>query len=127
VFQEVLRFIYTGHMPSTKMDALGLGLLAAGEKYLLKNLKNACEKHLVNLLAAENCVEFLLAAKRHSADYFKKNALDFLRRFSHEVKATDAWKKAEQAHIFLCNIHAIDMGLLHRHGGATPPACKKRK
>jgi hypothetical protein len=53
--------------------------------------------------------------------------LDFLRRFSHEVQATDAWKKAEQAHIFLRNIHAIEMGLLHRHGGATPPACKKRK
>jgi speckle-type POZ protein len=127
VFLEVLRFIYTGHVPSTKMDALGLGLLAAGEKYLLKNLKDACEKHLVNSLSTENCVEFLLAAKSHSAAYLKKNALDFLRRFPHEVQATDAWKKAEQAHIFLRNIHAIDMGLLHRHGGATPPACKKRK
>lgn len=117
VFQEVLRFIYTGHVPSTKMDALGLGLLAAGEKYLLKNLKNACEKHLVNSLSAENCVEFIMVARSSCADYLKKNALDFLRRFSHEVRATNAWNKAHP--IFLRNIHEIDL--------ATPPACKKRK
>ncbi len=39
VFQEVLRYLYTGLTRSTTMDVMAPGLFAAADKYLLEMLK----------------------------------------------------------------------------------------
>lgn len=54
VLQEVFRFIYTGRISSAKMEELGTGLLAAADKYLLKNLKSECENDLECHISTEN-------------------------------------------------------------------------
>ena len=89
VFQELLCFVYTGRISAIKMKTLTTGLLAAAGKYLLGSMMSACEKYLVNEISAENCIEFLMLADGHSAEYLKRNALNFLRSFPNEVMATD--------------------------------------
>jgi speckle-type POZ protein len=39
VFQEILRFIYTGRINSTAMNKMATGILPAANKYLLEDLK----------------------------------------------------------------------------------------
>lgn len=93
VFQEVLRFIYTGRVPLEKLTA---ALLAAADKYLLEQLKLECETQLIHRMTAENCLELLaLANPHHPAQHLKKFAVDFYRRFPCEVMATDGWKLAK--------------------------------
>ncbi|EFX78801.1 hypothetical protein DAPPUDRAFT_53148 [Daphnia pulex] len=105
VFQELLRFVYTGRIPAIKMKTLTTGLLAAAGKYLLGSLMTACEKYLVNEISADNCIELLILADGHCADYLKRNALNFLRSFPNEVMATDGWSSAKRDHsTWLCDI-----------------------
>ena len=52
VFQEVLRFIYTGKTESTAMNKMAPNLLAAADKYLLEDLKSRCETHLIRQMSA---------------------------------------------------------------------------
>jgi speckle-type POZ protein len=94
VFQEVLRFIYTGRVPPEKMTA---SLLAAADKYLLEQLKLECETQLTHRMSAGNCLELLaLVDPHHPAQHLRKFAVDFLRRFPYEVMTTDEWKKAKE-------------------------------
>lgn len=89
VFQEVLRYIYTGRIPSSRMEEVAAELFYAADKYLLEKLKQECEKHFINRLCAENCLELLSLADCHSAVSLKQTALDYVRRFPAEVVATD--------------------------------------
>ena len=80
VFQEVLRFIYTGKTQSTALNKMAPGLLAAADKYLLEDLKSCCETHLIRQMSAENCLELLSLTTHHPAEHLKKNAIEYFRR-----------------------------------------------
>ena len=80
VFQEVLRFIYTGKTQSTALNKMAPGLLAAADKYLLEDLKSRCETHLIRQMSAENCLELLSLTTHHPAEHLKKYAIDYFRR-----------------------------------------------
>ena len=47
VFNELLRFIYTGRSTSAAMETMAVQLLVAADKYLLDQLKSECEFHLL--------------------------------------------------------------------------------
>uniref|UniRef100_A0A0P6G4L3 Ring canal kelch protein n=1 Tax=Daphnia magna TaxID=35525 RepID=A0A0P6G4L3_9CRUS len=97
VFQEVLRYLYTGRMSREKLDEMAVGVLAVADKYLLDELKAECENHLMKRMSADNCAELLaFAAQPHPAIHLKKYAVDFLLRFPAIVMATDGWKKAKK-------------------------------
>ena len=81
VFQEVLRFIYTGKTQSTALNKMAPGLLAAADKYLLDDLKIQCETHLIRQMSAENCLELLSLTTHHPAEHLKKNAIEYFRRY----------------------------------------------
>jgi speckle-type POZ protein len=54
-------------------------------------------------MSAENCLELLLITdEHHPAFHLRKYAVEFFRRFSAEVMATDEWEKAEQSHPEQC-------------------------
>ncbi|XP_046638663.1 speckle-type POZ protein-like [Daphnia pulicaria] len=80
VFQEVLRYLYTGLTRSTIMDVMAPGLLAAAEKYLLEDLKTRCETHLIRKMSAKNCLGLLTLTTHHPAEHLKKFALQYFRR-----------------------------------------------
>jgi speckle-type POZ protein len=60
VFNEILRFIYTGKLSESKMGKMCVGILAVADKYLLEQLKSECETQLIHRMSAENCLELLL-------------------------------------------------------------------
>ena len=96
VFKELLHYIYTGEVPSKRMEEVAAGLLAAADKYLLQSLKQACGDHLVKKMSPENCAKLFSLNENDSAYYLKEKALDYVRRFPAEVTATDVWKKANE-------------------------------
>jgi speckle-type POZ protein len=81
VFQEVLRYLYTGLTRSTAMDVMAPGLLAAADKYLLDQLKNWCETHLIRQMSSQNCLNMLTLTTHHPAEHLKKFAIDYFRRY----------------------------------------------
>ena len=81
VFQEILRFIYTGKTQLTAMNKMATGLLAAADKYLLEDLKSRCENHLIWQMSAKNCLELLSLTAHHPAEHLKKYAIEYFRRY----------------------------------------------
>jgi speckle-type POZ protein len=86
VFQEVLRYLYTGLTRSTTMDVMAPGLLAAADKYLLEELKTRCETHLIRKMSAMNCLDLLTLTTHHPAEHLKKFAIEYFRRYPGKFK-----------------------------------------
>jgi speckle-type POZ protein len=106
VFQEFLRFIYTGRISTATMESMATGLLITADKYLLDELKKECENYLVHHMSPDNCVVLLLHGDLQNPAEPLKEAAKFLHRFPHEVMATDGWKKMKQENpVLLWDIH----------------------
>jgi speckle-type POZ protein len=106
VFQELLRFIYTGRVRTATMETVAANLFIAADKYLLGELKKECENYLLHHMTPDNCVVLLLHGDLLNPAESLKEAAKFLRRFPNEVMATDEWKKIQQENlVLLCNIH----------------------
>jgi BTB/POZ domain len=65
VFEELLRFMYTGK--SENLPSLAEDLLVAAEKYQLTQLKADCEQELIKQLNGTNATRLLLLANLHGA------------------------------------------------------------
>jgi speckle-type POZ protein len=81
VFQELLRYLYTGLTRSTAMEVMAPGILAAANKYLLDQLKHRCETHLIRQMSAKNCLNMLTLTTHHPAEHLKKFAIEYFRRY----------------------------------------------
>jgi speckle-type POZ protein len=81
VFQEILRYMYTGLTRSTAMDVMATGLLVAADKYLLDELKIHCETHLIRQMSAKNCMDMLALTTHNPAEHLKKYAIKYFRRY----------------------------------------------
>ena len=79
------------------MEKMPVRILAVADKYLLDQLKMECETQLITRMSTEGCLELLLIAadKHHPAFHLRKFAVEFFRRLSGEVIATDSWKMAK--------------------------------
>jgi speckle-type POZ protein len=106
VFQELLRFIYTGRLSLSTMNVMATEILAAANKYLLDQLKIECENHLIYRMSADNCLEILLLQdKNHPSYYLRKEAAKFFRSRPDKVMATDRWKEEKEKNpTLLCDI-----------------------
>ena len=96
VFNELLRYIYTGEVPINVMDEVAVGLLAAADKYLLEELKKACGDHLVHKMSPKNCLQLFSLEENDPAFYLMEKAVDYIRQFPDEVMATEEWKMASE-------------------------------
>ena len=76
VFQEVLRFLYTGS--AQNMNTLAMDLLVAADKYQIESLKQECTSTLSKKLAAEKAVRILILAHLHNCPELRKLTLDFI-------------------------------------------------
>lgn len=65
VFQGLLEFLYSGSAPKNLAE-IAINLISLADKYDLEDLKKICEVHVCAQLNAENCVNALVAAKRHN-------------------------------------------------------------
>jgi speckle-type POZ protein len=60
VFQELLRFIYTGRLNSLTMEQMAAKLFIAAEKYVLEELSEECKNYLYLQMSPVNCAELIL-------------------------------------------------------------------
>jgi speckle-type POZ protein len=105
VFQELLRFIYTGRVQVDKLEVMAAGLFIAADKYLLDQLKLTCENHLLHHMSPENCVFLLLNGDLQNPTELLKEAAKFFRRLPSQVMATARWEKIEEENPrLLCQI-----------------------
>ena len=75
VFQDMLRFIYTGRVSTATMETMAAGLFIAADKYSPNELKNECENYLIHDMSPDNCIELLLNSNlMNSAEKLKKEA-----------------------------------------------------
>ena len=105
VFQELLRFIYTGRVQVDKLEMLAAGLFIAADKYLLGQLKLTCENHLLRYMSPENCIVLLSNGDLQNPTELLKKAAKFFRRLPSQVMATEKWEKMEEENPrLLCRI-----------------------
>ena len=106
VFDQLLRFIYTGKVPLEKLETMVIGLFIAADKYLMDGLKMKCENYLLYHMSPDNCVVLLFHGDLQNPAEPLKEAAKFLRRFPSQVVATDGWKKIKKENpAVLCEIH----------------------
>jgi speckle-type POZ protein len=105
VFQELLRFIYTGRVSTATMETMAASLFIAADKYLLDQLKMTCQNHLLHHMSPENCVVLLLTGDLQNPTKPLKEAAKFFRRLPSQVMATERWAKLEEENTrLLCQI-----------------------
>jgi speckle-type POZ protein len=63
VFQELLRFIYTGRVSTATMETMATGLLIAADKYELDELKTECVNYMFLHMSPDNFLLFLFARR----------------------------------------------------------------
>jgi speckle-type POZ protein len=107
VFQELLRFIYTGQVQFDKLsETMVVDLFTAADKYLLGQLKMKCENYLLHHISPDNCVFLLLHGDLQNPSETLEEAAKFLRHFPNQVMASNRWKKMKQENpVYLCDIH----------------------
>jgi len=75
VFQELLRFIYTGKCEN--LQSVSKGLLVAAEKYQIHKLKSVCEQDLIKQINGRNVTRLLVLAHLQGARRLEMRALEF--------------------------------------------------
>jgi BTB/POZ domain len=90
VFEELLRFIYTGNVEN--LDNNTEDLFVASDKYGIDQLKMLCEIELIENLNAGNAVQRLVLADLHGTANLKCEAIDLINSNAEEVSKTLGWK-----------------------------------
>ena len=78
VFEQMLRYLYTGVVP--KMKELALLLLVAADKYQFESLKQECEQYLISVLSLDDVIHHLELAKVLSASKLLEASLLHIRQ-----------------------------------------------
>ncbi|XP_014229999.2 speckle-type POZ protein-like A [Trichogramma pretiosum] len=74
---EMLRYIYTGNIVSTKTDVV-LEILGVANKYEINNLKVKCGNILSAALSTENAIKILIAAHKCNVKHLENEVLKFV-------------------------------------------------
>ena len=78
VFQQALKYIYTGQVDH--LETMAAPLLAIADKYALANLKSICEQSLIHHMNSVNVGSIYMLADVHSAEHLKSEALKLIQQ-----------------------------------------------
>lgn len=94
--RDMVKFIYSGRLKdlADKSDLL----LAAADKYDIKDLKTICSQHLSANLSTDQIIDILVLADIHKATELKSQAIQFLLVHKEEVFAQGDWKHKLKNH-----------------------------
>ncbi len=96
---EMINFMYLDRCKN--MSKHVWKLLPLADKYNLTRLMQECEFWLTHNLCAENAVDTLLLADRHSLRDLTDNALDYTALNIGSIMTTDSWKKISEERLDL--------------------------
>ena len=97
VFEEVLRYIYTGKI-SSLTDEIATELLVAADKYELDRLKIICEIFIGKNMTKNNVTDILIVANAHRSTLLKAQAIEFIATHMKDVMDTDGYKSTRKSH-----------------------------
>ena len=89
--EEMLIFMYSGKVKNLQEKAIDL--LAAADKYQLKDLKQRCEESLSINLKVDNVLDVLVTAYLHNASSLQSLAMKFIAENAKEVSAQKGWRE----------------------------------
>uniref|UniRef100_A0ABD2X5A2 BTB domain-containing protein n=1 Tax=Trichogramma kaykai TaxID=54128 RepID=A0ABD2X5A2_9HYME len=99
ILVEMLRFIYTGDIVSTKVDIV-LEILAVADKYQVDSLKIKCGKVLCDALTTDNAVKILMAAHKHQAKYLEDEVIKFIITQTQLLSNSEKMKKIDDLDVW---------------------------
>ena len=91
VFQQFLRYLYTGDVLENKKDAIVTDLFALADKYGVDSLKDECAVYMAEQLSVENAVDTLIAAHLHSSTTLYEETVSFISRNATAVYSHRDW------------------------------------
>jgi len=91
VFEDLLRYIYTGEAPN--IDEHAGELFAAADLYQLEHLKELCEVKLCAGIEITNCISLLVLGELHHASTLKASALKFVSKNMLKINSSE-WKQS---------------------------------
>ena len=77
VMEEVLEYLYTGHVDINENSA-NFDLIAAADYFVIPSLKALCSKAIYKTLALCNCVSIYCFASKYRCEELQKGAKDFI-------------------------------------------------
>ena len=78
VMEEVLKYLYTGHVDINEDSANLFDLIAAADYFVIPSLKTVCGKGILKTLALSNCVSIYYFALKFRCEGLQKGAKDFI-------------------------------------------------
>jgi speckle-type POZ protein len=97
VFQQLLRYVYTGSAPLMQEDSIAEHLLIAANKYQMDKLKAECEETLVGKITLDNAVKFLVTAHLYVAPSLKEASIQCLITHRFEVWDRPEWDRLNKS------------------------------
>ena len=89
--EEMFIFMYSGKVKNLQEKAIDL--LAAADKYQLKDLKQRCEESLSLNLKVEDVLDVLVTAYLHNASSLQSLAMKFIGENAKKVSAQKEWRE----------------------------------
>ena len=78
VMEEVLKYLYTGHVDINEDSANLFDSMAAADYFIIPSLKTLCGKGILETLAVSNCVSIYYFALKFRCEGLQKGAKDFI-------------------------------------------------
>lgn len=97
VVYELIYYIYCGRCQKEIGD-IATDLLIAADKYRLVELKNHCEKFLVENLANENVCQLLILGDLYNAERLQERAVQFILQRPKYITSTPGWDDILKQH-----------------------------
>jgi len=97
VVKEMLNFIYCGKT-SIEASEIASELLIAADKYRLDELKNHCERSLIQALNQDNACTLLIIGDMYRADILRQRAVQFILQHPREITTTSGWENVLTDH-----------------------------
>ena len=97
VFEEVLRYIYTGQISSVTVE-MAMKLLVPAAKYNLYRLRITYEVFISKNLTEDNVIDSLIVADVHRLNVLKQQALKFIGMHMEALMNTNRYKSMCKSH-----------------------------
>ncbi|KZS13485.1 Uncharacterized protein APZ42_021375 [Daphnia magna] len=90
IFENLLRYIYTGEVVAEE-DADLEELLIAAKEYAVESLKQECAARLSRYLTVANATRYLITAHKNNSPKLHEAALDFMSKNARAVSSRPDW------------------------------------
>lgn len=100
IFQELLKFMYSGKEPSMDNGKWG-DLMVIADKYAVVDLITICEENIGKNISVDNAASVLIIADLMNSEDLKKKAIHYIIANKNEVIDTDGYREMVRSHIHL--------------------------